>query len=48
MLQLRRKNPAATRHGFDVNVPVLTSARATSRRWYDCAASLVFFAVSFV
>jgi hypothetical protein len=24
----RRRNPAATRRGFDVNVPILTSARA--------------------
>jgi hypothetical protein len=27
----RRKNPAATRRGFDANVPILTSARAAPR-----------------
>jgi len=42
----RRTNPAATRRGFDLNVPILTSARAAPCRRYDKAAAPAFFAAT--
>jgi hypothetical protein len=48
IIHFRRTNPAATRRGFDANVPMLTSARGASRGWYDEAAAPVFFHAAMV